>query len=64
MLDAFAERLGLPAPVTYGEALDRVARSGEPAMARDYTRAVLALRRDERVQGRELTRTKGGPPSG
>jgi hypothetical protein len=62
MPEAFAERLGFPAPVTYGEAHNRVSRSGEPVKARDYTGAVLALRRDERVQGRELTQTKGGPP--
>jgi hypothetical protein len=63
MPEAFAKRLGLPAMVTYGEAHNRVARSGVPVKARDYTRAVLALRRDDRVQGRELTQTEGGPAS-
>jgi hypothetical protein len=61
MPEAFAKRLGFPAMVTYGEAHNRIARSGEPVKARDYIRAVLALRRDERVQGRELTQTEGGP---
>jgi hypothetical protein len=60
MPEAFAKRLCFPAPVTYGEARNRVAHSGDPVKARHYTCAVLALRRDERVQGQELTQTKGG----
>ena len=53
-INYLAERLGLPAEATYGEALAKVAGSGDRALSRDYTRAVLALRDDERVQGRDL----------
>ena len=49
-----AERLSLPAGVTYGQAHAAVVESRDAARARDFTRAVLALRYDPRVQGEEL----------
>jgi hypothetical protein len=49
-----ATRLGLPPATTYTDARAAVARSGDRSRARDFTAAVLRLRRDERVQGREL----------
>jgi hypothetical protein len=52
--DDVAVAMGLVPPIDYGKAFEAVARSGDRVKARDYTRAVLALRRDERVQGREL----------
>jgi hypothetical protein len=52
--DDLAVEMGLVPPIGYGEAFEAVERSGDGVKARDYTRAVLALRRDERVQGREL----------
>jgi hypothetical protein len=52
---AEAARLGLPPQTPYREALDLVTASGDKALARDFTRAVLALRQDPRVQGEELT---------
>jgi len=52
--EADAVRLGLNSPMTYGQAYRLVATGGSPAKARDYVRAVLALRRDKRVQGKEL----------
>jgi hypothetical protein len=52
--DTVAASLGLTTPVTYAEAFVLVGRSGDRTKARDFTRAVLMLRRDERVQGQEL----------
>jgi len=49
------EQLGLCAPVTYGVAHDQIAKSGTPAQAGIFTRAVHALRHDERVQGRPFS---------
>jgi hypothetical protein len=49
-----AERLGLPAGVTYGQAQMIIAESNDARKARDFTRTVLALRHDTRVQGEEL----------
>ena len=54
MPDAAAKSMGLAPPIGYGEAFEAVAHSGDRRKARDYSRAVLDLRRDERVQGREL----------
>jgi hypothetical protein len=48
------ERVGLPPQVTFGEAYERL-RSGACATHLSaYVRAVLALIRDERIQGKEL----------
>ena len=52
--DAAAVKLGLAPPISYAEAFEAVAHSGDRRKARDYSRAVLDLRRDERVQGQEL----------
>lgn len=49
-----AVALGLATQTCYREALSAVVVSQNRKMARDYVRAVLALRGDERVQGREL----------
>lgn len=54
MPDREAASLGLEPLVSYGDAFASIARTGDRARANGYTRAVLALRRDERVQGREL----------
>jgi hypothetical protein len=51
---AHAAKLGVPDGTTYGRALAAIAEGGTPVMARDFTKAVLALRRDPRVQGEEL----------
>jgi hypothetical protein len=50
----FAQQLGLRWPVTYGRAYARVKRSASRRIAAIFVGAVLALRRDERVQGRDL----------
>jgi hypothetical protein len=52
--EELALAMGLAPPISYGEAFEAVARAGDRAMACDYTGVVLALRRDDRVQGREL----------
>jgi hypothetical protein len=49
-----ASQLGLRSPITYAQAYMRLKRSGSRAAAAIYVGAVLALRRDERVQGRGL----------
>jgi hypothetical protein len=49
-----AERFGLAAGMTYGQVQAAVAGSGDARKARDFTRAVLALRRDPRAQGEDL----------
>jgi hypothetical protein len=49
-----AERLGMASKTTYAEARAAIAREGDPFKAHDFTRAVLGLRRDLRIQGREL----------
>jgi phage replication O-like protein O len=54
MDDRHTAELRLVAPVTYAEALKAVVTSKNKAMARDFTKAILALRHDERVQGIEL----------
>jgi hypothetical protein len=54
MPDRDAMKIGLTPPIGFGAAYGVVDRSGDRKMARDFTRAVLTLRRDERVQGREL----------
>jgi len=54
-----ADRLCLPDTATYAEALAMVARTGNRTQARDLVRAVLALRRDPRVQGQELMPVEG-----
>jgi hypothetical protein len=51
---AHAAKLRVPDGTTYGQALALIAEGGTPVMARDFTGAVLALRRDPRVQGEEL----------
>jgi hypothetical protein len=50
-----ARSIGLPVPISYGDALRTVAESGDKVMARDFTKAILALRADERVVGRDLS---------
>jgi len=50
----FSRQLGLPDDATYGEALNTVLTSGVSGQARKFVAAVLALRRDARVQGQEL----------
>jgi hypothetical protein len=52
--DAQARRLNLPPGATYSDARAAVEASGDRRRARDFTRAVLALRQDQRVQGEEL----------
>jgi hypothetical protein len=52
--DAQAQHLNLPTGATYSDARAAVEASGDRRRARDFTRAVLALRRDQRVQGGEL----------
>jgi hypothetical protein len=52
-----AERLGLPARTTFGEAFRIINVGDDRAAARDFTRLVLGLRQDERVQGEELPLT-------
>ena len=52
--ESAAEMMGLSPSINYAEAFEAVAHSGDRRKARDYTRAVLALRRDERIQGQEL----------
>jgi hypothetical protein len=52
--EELALAMGVAPPISYGEAFEAVARAGDRAMARDYMHAVLTLRRDDRVQGREL----------
>ena len=54
LLPEHTANLGLPDGTTYAEALAKVARAAEPRGARDYVKAVLALRNDPRVQGDEL----------
>ena len=54
VLDDHLTRLGMHPPVSYAEAFARVTSSGERRKARDYVRAVLHLKTDERVQGQEL----------
>jgi hypothetical protein len=49
-----ATRLGLPMGTTYGQAMVQIVDSPNRTRARDFTRAVLALRSDPRVQGTEL----------
>lgn len=54
MLDTCALLLGLTSPVTYGGALEQIVAANDRDKARKFVRAVLARRKDERVQGREL----------
>jgi hypothetical protein len=54
-----AARLGLPPSVTYAEALVTILQTDNRAQARDFVRAVLALRSDPRVQGHDLTPMEG-----
>jgi hypothetical protein len=49
--DRHAVKLSLPAGTTYSEAIEAVAT---PRQARDFTGAVIALRKDPRVQGGEV----------
>lgn len=46
-----AEALGLPAASTYSDAIQAVTRVEDKALTRDFVKAVIALRRDDRVQG-------------
>ena len=50
----YAERLGLRSPIAYGQAYERLKRSTSHRAAVIFVGAVLALHRDERVQGRDL----------
>jgi hypothetical protein len=49
-----AERLGLKSDISYADALAAVKQSGDKLSARNLVSAVLALRNDDRVQGRDL----------
>jgi hypothetical protein len=51
LLDADAVRLGLTPSITYQQALEAISTTRQ---ARDFTRVVLHLRNDPRVQGEEL----------
>jgi hypothetical protein len=55
MPEELARKMEFSTPITYTAALQATAASTNKAMARDFTKAVLALRQDERVQGIELT---------
>lgn len=55
ILDSAAAKIGLATPITYGDAFRSVANAQDKALARDFTRLVLALRHDERVQGLDLS---------
>jgi hypothetical protein len=55
MPERFITKLGLPAGTTYKVALKAIESDGRPSLAGTFTAAVLALRRDPRVQGVELT---------
>jgi hypothetical protein len=48
------EQLRLPRGTTYQQAQAQIANSSKRTAARDFTRAVLALRDDPRIQGNEL----------
>jgi hypothetical protein len=50
-----AERCGFSALVTYGDAYEQLSRSATPGQAAAFTRAVLALRLDERIQGQDFS---------
>jgi hypothetical protein len=54
MSDQHLVGLGLTPPCTFTQARAAIHARGTRRQARDYTRAVLSLRRDERVQGLEL----------
>jgi hypothetical protein len=54
LLPEHSANLGLPDGTTYADALAKVACAAEPRGARDFVKAVLALRNDLRVQGDEL----------
>jgi hypothetical protein len=56
--DAVADQLNLAANSTYTQAQGAIAVSGNKTQARDFVKAVLALRQDPRVQGEELTLTE------
>ncbi len=57
--DPVTLRLGFRHPVNYRQAIELVDRSRDRTRARDLTAAVLALRRDERVQGKDLPASPG-----
>jgi hypothetical protein len=50
----FLTQLGLPDGATYATAMKEINVNGTTRKAGKFTAAVLALRHDERVQGREL----------
>jgi hypothetical protein len=54
LTDTQLDQLGLPPRTTIGEARATIAAAGDSRQARDFTRAVLALQRDSRVQGEDL----------
>jgi len=56
----FSASLGFPEGTTYATAMRRISASGTPQLSARYTAAVLALRRDQRVQGMELPMTSEG----
>jgi hypothetical protein len=49
-----AIRMGLEVPITYGAVYANIISTGHPVDAGAFTRAVLALRRDVRIQGRDI----------
>ncbi len=50
-------KLGLSQPTSYSDAYRLITLEGTPRQARDFTKVVLALAQDERVQGQELDLT-------
>ncbi len=54
LADTHCALLGVLPATTYRQAWGTVAASADGARLRDFTKAVLALRQDERVQGTEL----------
>jgi DNA-binding Lrp family transcriptional regulator len=55
--EKYITAFGITSASTYADALRRVVAEKSPVMARDFTKAMLALRDDDRVQGVELTHT-------
>jgi hypothetical protein len=55
--DEDAERLGLAPATTYAAAYIAIRRLGDRAKAQQYTKTILGLRQDERVQGKEMDLT-------
>jgi hypothetical protein len=52
--ESVVAKLGLEAPISYGQAYQILDQAGRSAACGAFVRAVLKLQTDERVQGREL----------